>query len=236
MAKSKKYRCLNFGNCDKAGKKEQFEIPEGGEMKCPECGSEMIQEVKASNTMMIAIIVAAIVALAVAAFALTRGGEKEEAAQEAETTEIVEEATAAEDSVAAAEAARQQAVADSIAAAEAEAAAIAEAKAKEDSIKAAEEAAKAKGAAPAAPSNYLTNARCEYGLYTGPAVNGKPGGGLGTIKVQGNHTIDLRNARKETIDITNGDTILKAKFSDGRLVSGLVKFANGQAKQFNIGI
>lgn len=237
MAKIKKYRCLNFGNCEKAGKKEQFEIPEGGEMKCPECGSEMIQEVKSSNGMMIAIIVAAVVALAVAAFALLRGSDKEEKVQEEETTEIVEEATvAAEDSVQAAEAAARQAKEDSIAAAAAAAAAEAEAKAKEDSIKAAEEAAKAKGKTPAVPSNYLTNARCEYGLYTGPAVNGKPGGGLGTIKVQGSHSINLNNARKETIDITTGDTILNAKFADGRLVSGLVRFANGQARQFNVGV
>lgn len=237
MAKIKKYRCLNFGNCEKAGKKEQFEIPEGGEMKCPECGSEMIQEVKASNGMMIAIIVAAVVALAVAAIALFRGSEKEEEPQLEETTEVVEEATdAAEDSIKAAEAAARQAKADSIAAVEAAAAAEAEAKAKEDSIKAAEEAAKAKGKTPSAPSNYLTNARCEYGLYTGPAVNGKPGGGLGTIKVQGSHSINLNNARKETIAITTGDTILNAKFTDGRLVSGLVKFANGQARQFNVGV
>ncbi len=237
MAKIKKYRCLNFGHCDKAGKKEQFEIPEGGEMKCPECGSEMIQEVKSSNGMMIAIIVAAVVALAVAAVALLRSSDKEEKVQEEETTEIVEEATvAAEDSVQAAEAAARQAKEDSIAAAAAAAAAEAEAKAKEDSIKAAEEAAKANGKKPVAPSNYLTNARCEYGLYTGPAVNGKPGGGLGTIKVQGSHSINLNNARKETIDITTGDTILNAKFADGRLVSGLEKFANGQARQFNVGV
>ena len=236
MAKAKKYRCLNFGNCDKAGKKEQFEIPEGGELKCPECGSEMIQEVKASNTMMIAIIVAAVVAIAVAAFALTRGSDNEEApAQEPVVEEVVEEAPATDqavDSTATAEAARQQAIADSIAAAEAEALA----KAREDSVKAAEEAAKAKGNTPAAPSNYLTNARCQYGLYTGPAVNGKPGGGLGTVKVQGSHSIDLRHARKETIDVNSGDIILNAKFSDGRLVSGLVKFANGQARQFNAGV
>lgn len=241
MAKTKKYRCLNFGNCDKAGKKEQFEIPEGGEMKCPECGSEMIQEVKASNGMMIAIIVTAVIAIIVAAFAMFRGSEEateapaEEAVEEvveAPATDSIDVAQAEADAIAAAE----QAKADSIAAAEAEALALAEAKAKADSIAKAEADAKAKNAKPAAPSNYLTNARCEYGLYTGPAVNGKPGGGLGTIKVQGNHTIDLQNARKETINITNGDLILKAKYTDGRLVSGLVKFANGQAKQFNIGI
>ncbi len=113
---------------------------------------------------------------------------------------------------------------------------MAEAQAKADSIAKAEAEAKAKNAKAPAAANYLTNARCEYGLYTGPAVNGKPGGGLGTIKVQGNHTIDLQNARKETIDIASGDVILKAKYTDGRLVSGLVKFANGQAKHFNIGI
>ncbi len=233
MANIKKYRCLNFGNCEKAGKKEVFEIPEGGEMKCPECGSEMIQEVKSSGKGMIAIVVIAVIAVAGLIFAFF-GPEKEAAPEPTpkpggDPVEVVDDSD--ETSVDSAEVARQKALADSVAKAREDSIAKAKAKAEADSI------AKAKdGEKVGKPANYLTNARCEYGLYTGPAVNGKPGGGLGTIKVRGNHTINLRNARKETIAITNGDIIEKAKFSDGRLVSGVVMFANGQARQFNIGI
>lgn len=222
MAKIKKYRCLNFGNCEKAGKKEQFEIPEGGEMKCPECGSEMIQEVKTSNGMMIAIIVAAVVALAVAAVALLRGSDKEEEAQPEPPVVVVDEGTDAADS---GQVKVEQGGDTTIVVEE-------PVTTGPDTISPDKDPENG----PSTPSNYLTNARCEYGLYTGPAVNGKPGGGLGTIKVQGSHSINLNNARKEIIDIKTGDTILNAKFADGRLVSGLVKFANGQARQFNVGV
>jgi len=60
----KKYKCMNIGNCDYANKPTEFEIAEGEELKCPECGSEMIIEVKKNPILMyIAIAVGALLVL-----------------------------------------------------------------------------------------------------------------------------------------------------------------------------
>ncbi len=235
MAKNKEYRCMNIGNCDKANNKEKFSIPEGEDLKCPECGSEMIQEVKGGGFPMwiVGVIAVAIIAAGAVIFwpkgenkATTPDGtevfvddedddedynETEEAEDDGEETDETDEV--APDTV------YVQTVVQSTDTVVVE---------RVDTVE------KVVTKTVEATSNHLNNYNLGWGLYTGPAQAGKPHG-TGEVKVTKSYTIDLKSGGK-TIDVNNGDKIISARFREGKLVGGTVKYANGNTKPFNIGV
>lgn len=86
------------------------------------------------------------------------------------------------------------------------------------------------------PTNYLTDYRLPFGLYTGPASNGVPDGIKGEITVTQPYEIDLKTSDGATLKVSKGDKIVNAKFRDGKLVQGYLKRKNGEGKDFIIGI
>lgn len=82
---------------------------------------------------------------------------------------------------------------------------------------------------------YLANYSLPFGSYSGPAAGGVPDGPGGEIAVTRSYSIDLKNGG-ETLRVERGDKIVNCKFRNGQLVQGFLKRANGEGKNFNIGI
>ena len=226
MAKNKEYRCLNVGNCDKATKKEKFSIPEGEDLKCPECGSEMVQEVKGGGlpVWLIAVIAVVVIGAGVIAF-MPKSGEKAET--EEPTVEQIEEEE--EDYTETDEPeddgnGEDEVVPDTVFVQTTDTVVLE----RVDTVE------KVVTKTVTAQSNHLTNYNLGWGLYTGPAQSGKPHG-TGEVKVTKSYSIDLKSGGK-TIDVNNGDRITSARFKEGKLVGGTVVFSNGTTKKFNIGV
>lgn len=66
-----------------------------------------------------------------------------------------------------------------------------------------------------------------WGRYDGPMAGGKPHGFGGTITVSGYHSIDLKKASGETVEVNRGDKIMNVKIENGRLRQGEIHFADG---------
>lgn len=224
MAKQKQYRCLNVGNCDKANKKEKFTIPEGEDLKCPSCGMEMLQEVKGGGLPAWALALVAVAVIAVGVFLfLPKGGESVEPTEPVETEEVDEvddEETEEPENYGNDE---EEMVPDTVVVVETDTVTVE----KVDTVVVEKEKT-------VVVSNSLTNYNLGWGLYTGEGKSGKPHG-VGDVKVTKSYSIDLKSGGK-TIDVNSGDRIVRAKFDNGKLVRGTVKFANGTTKAFNIGV
>lgn len=82
---------------------------------------------------------------------------------------------------------------------------------------------------------YVRNYSLPYGTYTGPATNGLPDGLNGEVKVTKGFNLDLKSGGA-TLRLEPGDRIVNCKFRNGKLVQGFLKRANGEGKNFNIGI
>ena len=212
MAKPKQYRCLNVGNCDKANNKEKFSIPEGEDLKCPECGQNMLQEVKGGlPAWVFALVAVAVIAIAAIVF-WPKGGESATPTDPQETEQVEDGEDEAYDEPEEPEddgSDENEAVADTVIV-------VVE---KEKTV---------------VVNSGLTNYNLGWGLYTGEGKSGKPHG-VGDVKVTKSYSIDLKSGGK-TIDVNNGDRIIKAKFDNGNLVRGTVKFSDGTTKSFNIGV
>lgn len=74
-----------------------------------------------------------------------------------------------------------------------------------------------------------------WGLYEGPKQGGKPHGIGGEIVVTQSFSIDLKKMTGEKLSLRRGDTIVNTKFKEGRLISGVVHYADGRQESFNIG-
>lgn len=224
MANNKKYRCLNYGNCNNADSKKVFEIPEGEDLKCPECGNEMLQEVKKGlNWVLILTAVIAIAAIGGVVYYLTSDKSGIPANTDDPTTvvdyaeedqnEIDENIDYPED--------EEEIVPDTVVVTDTVTVT------KTDTV---EKVVKQT----VVVNNSLNNYNLGWGLYTGQASNGKPDG-IGDIKVTKTYSIDLKSGGK-TITVNSGDQIVNAKFENGKLVRGTVKFTDGTTKYFNIGV
>lgn len=224
MANNKKYRCLNYGNCNNADSKKVFEIPEGEDLKCPECGNEMLQEVKKGlNWVLILTAVIAIAAIGGVVYYLTSDKSGIPANTDDPTTvvdyaeedqnEIDENIDYPED--------EEEIVPDTVVVTDTDTVTVT------DTV---EKVVKQT----VVVNNSLNNYNLGWGLYTGQASNGKPDG-IGDIKVTKTYTIDLKSGGK-TITVNSGDQIVNAKFENGKLVRGTVKFTDGTTKYFNIGV
>lgn len=66
-----------------------------------------------------------------------------------------------------------------------------------------------------------------WGNYSGPMSGGKPHGFGGTITVTKSHTIDLKKASGETVQVNRGDKIMNVKMENGKLRQGEIHFSNG---------
>lgn len=67
-----------------------------------------------------------------------------------------------------------------------------------------------------------------WGTYSGPmSGGGKPHGFGGTITVKASHTIDLKKASGETVQVNPGDKIVSVKMENGQLRQGEIHFSNG---------
>lgn len=83
--------------------------------------------------------------------------------------------------------------------------------------------------------SYVKNYSLSYGSYTGPATNGIPDGINGEVKVTRGFNLDLKSGGA-TLRLEPGDRIVNCKFRNGKIVQGFLKRANGEGKNFNIGI
>ncbi|MYM11805.1 hypothetical protein [Muribaculum intestinale] len=224
MANVKKYRCMNVGNCKTANENKTFEIADGADKVCPDCKKDMIVEVKGGSKGLIfgGIAAGVVAAVAIGLFSTGVFSGKSDVAESvavADTTVVVEETPVQ--------------TTDSVTVNEAE---------KTDTAVVVEEPAAEPQAAPAtdkevkqpAVSNYLNGYALPYGLYTGPAKNGRPHGPNGDIKVTKSYTLDLHNGN--SLQLNPGDKISRCKFVDGKLSSGMLERPDKTAKQINIGV
>ncbi|WP_278743782.1 hypothetical protein [Muribaculum intestinale] len=220
MANVKKYRCMNVGNCKTANENKTFEIADGADKVCPDCKKDMIVEVKGGSKIFLYCGIAAGVVAAVVGISVFSGkSDVAEPVAVADTTVVVEETPV-------------QTI-DSVTVNEAE---------KTDTAVVVEEPVAEPQAAPAtdkevkqpAASNYLNGYALPYGLYTGPAKNGRPHGPNGDIKVTKSYTLDLHNGN--SLQLNPGDKISRCKFVDGKLSSGMLERPDKTAKQINIGV
>ena len=89
-------KCINFGNCVKADRKEIIELGFTEDFVCPECESDLIEEAKPASAPVgkilgIVAVVALLGGLGFGAFKLFSGGEKKEKVAEADKTVQSEE-------------------------------------------------------------------------------------------------------------------------------------------------
>ncbi len=70
----------------------------------------------------------------------------------------------------------------------------------------------------------------DWGTYDGPMAGGVPHGFGGSITVSSSHTIDLKKASGETVQVSRGDKIMNVKMDNGRLRQGEIHFADGTRK------
>lgn len=215
----KKFKCMNIGNCDLANTGEVFEIAEGEQEICPKCGSTMIVEAKGGiPTKLVAAIggVAALAAVIGGIAYFSGGSETPTPAAPATDTALVVRVDS--DSIKKGEAAALQAKEDSAKAAkEAEYAAQGKDDKKEGKDDEVDKPIKLQ------PTSYNLG----YGRYEGPMSGGKPHGFGGSITVTSRHTIDLKKASGETVEVGPGDKIMNVKMENGRLRQGEIHFADG---------
>ena len=74
-----------------------------------------------------------------------------------------------------------------------------------------------------------------YGVYEGKIENGKPSGMGGQIRFTRSHTIDLKKASGETVEVYPGDVMVNVKMKDGRLIQGQLKRTDGSQRWIIIG-
>lgn len=74
-----------------------------------------------------------------------------------------------------------------------------------------------------------------WGIYNGPMQNGQPHGIGGEVIVKQTYTIDLKKMSGEKKYLNRGDKIVSGKFKNGRLVGGMIHYADGRQESFNIG-
>ena len=85
-----------------------------------------------------------------------------------------------------------------------------------------------------AASNYLNGYALPYGLYTGPAKNGRPHGPNGDIKVTKSYTLDLHNGN--SLQLNPGDKIFAVSLSTANFPPVCFERPDKTAKQINIGV
>lgn len=70
--------------------------------------------------------------------------------------------------------------------------------------------------------------------YSGPTQGGVPHGVGGSLKITQSYSIDLKDGRGSTLEVSAGETIENTKFENGRLRAGELHRADGTRKWFNI--
>lgn len=215
---------MNVGNCQTANENKTFEIADGADKVCPDCKKDMIVEVKGGSKGLLFGGIAAGVVAAVAVVLFSTGvfpGKSDSNTDSTDSTKVTEEVVVetpqqGTDSVTVEEATTEQT----------------------DSAKVVEESdpepQPPTPPTPSTPSNYLTGYALPYGLYTGPAMNGRPHGPNGDIKVTKSYTLNLQNGN--SLQLNPGDKISRCKFVNGKLASGMLERPDQTAKQINIGV
>ncbi|MCM1504365.1 MAG: hypothetical protein NC127_04125 [Muribaculum sp.] len=233
MAKEKKYRCLNFGNCDTADKKKDFTIPEGEDLKCPDCGSEMIEEVKGGGFPMWIVGVIAVAIIAAGAVIFWPKGENKATTPDPEGTEFVDDEE--DGGYNETEEPEDDGNGEDEVVSEPDTVFVETVVQTTDTVVVERvDTVEKVVTKEVSSSNHLNNYNLGWGLYTGPSKAGKPHG-TGEVTVTKSYSIDLKSGGK-TIEVGNGDKIISARFKEGKLVGGTVKFANGTTKKFDIGV
>ena len=74
-----------------------------------------------------------------------------------------------------------------------------------------------------------------YAVYEGPIRNGKPHGIGGTLRFTRSHSIDLKKATCDILDVESGDRMINVKMDMGRLIQGQLKRTDGSQKWVIIG-
>lgn len=215
---------MNVGNCQTANENKTFEIADGADKVCPDCKKDMIVEVKGgSKGLLFGGIAAGVVAVAVILFITgVFPGKSDSNTDSTDSTKVTEEVVVetpqqGTDSVTVDDGATPKQT-DS-----------AEVEKKPDP-----KPQPPTPPTPSTPSNYLTGYALPYGLYTGPAMNGRPHGPNGDIKVTKSYTLNLQNGN--SLQLNPGDKISRCKFVNGKLASGMLERPDQTAKQINIGV
>lgn len=232
MALSKKYRCLNVGNCETANQNKVFEIAEGTEPVCPDCGKNMLVEVKGKKPVTLILVVLALVAVAGVVAYSVLGGSKEKETKEAVADQIdivpsenipgdsAKEATPEIVSEVVEPTVEQTNISD---------------KSEAQNIGSATKNSNVSSEKPKANPKSLDGYSLGWGRYSGPASNGKPDGLGGEIVVTGHHTLDLHDGGK-TIEFSPGDKITRVKIKDGKLLQGLLTRPDNSSRHFSVGV
>lgn len=209
----KRYKCMNFGACQKADQGTIIEINAletiGETPECPYCHQHTLEEQveKPTNWKLIGGIAAAVAVLGGgAAFMFTGGGEANEPIQKLPPAEVVD--TPKVDSVK---------VAKEVPVAKPETEKPDVKQTETDKIPPRTSEPKPQ------PKNYNMG----WGVYEGPMNGGKPNGFGGSIIVRSNYSIDLKKASGETVEIGPGDKIMNVKMENGRMRQGEIHFADG---------
>lgn len=224
MALSKKYRCLNVGNCETANQNKVFEIQEGTDPVCPDCGKNMLVEVKGKKPVMLIVTILALVGAAVACFCIW-GLDKEVEKTDTENSETVavtaDSAATEEPAIVEPTAPEPVAVDEPV---------VEQAKAAGETTNVSKQAN-----TPAAPKTSVEGYNLGWGRYSGPAKNGKPDGLGGEITVTRSYTLDLHDGGN-TIEFAPGDKITRVKIKDGKLLQGLLTRPDNSSRHFSAGV
>lgn len=218
----KRFKCINFGACAKADSGEVIEIDAvetlGGIPECPHCHQHTLEEIvkKPFPTKLVAGVVAGILVLGGIGFGVTSmlgGGSDGKTDGEVTPTDTaivqndtIETGNKAKEKVKTTEQQEQKAEK--------------EITKKESDDKGPETTPKPE------PTTYNMG----WGTYDGPMSGGVPHGFGGSITVRGSHTIDLKKASGETVQVSRGDVIMNVKMENGRLRQGEIHFADGTRK------
>ena len=207
----KRYKCMNFGACTKADSGEIIEIDAmetiGGAPDCPHCHQHTLEEiiVKPTNWKLYAGIAAAVAVLGIGVGVALSGGDEQKTS--GNDTAVVD--TIKKDTTVVAKPGTLNPTD------------VKEPKAEESGPD------NGKDKTPQPPKPQPTTYNMGWGTYDGPMPDGKPNGFGGTITVRSSHSIDLKKASGETVEVGPGDRIEQVKMDNGRLRQGEIHFADG---------
>mgnify|MGYP004545017787 CR=1 FL=1 len=221
MAKTKTYKCTNYGICTEAEKETIFQETDieevDGKFVCPKCGQELeeIKQKPGVNWKLVVIIAAVLVAAGGAVYlscfkGKSNGGNDPQSGIDtsigptpvdtpkvnpADTPKVSGQQIDSSDTI------TPPPVIDP---------------------------------KPEQQPQVATSYNLGWGTYDGPMHNGKPNG-TGVIIVTKTYNIDLKDMSSRKVTVTKGDIIKEAYFKNGKLISGYIHYANKEAERILIG-
>jgi len=242
MAKTKTYKCTNYGICTEAEKETIFQETDieevDGKFVCPKCGQELeeIKQKPGVNWKLIVIILVAIVIATTTFFIIKQssGSKNDKDRRNQEIADSLRRDSLRRDSLRI-DSIKKTAIRDSQMIDSLKGASIIDSlmidslrraaikdSLRIDSLK--------RLSQKKAPAKYSLG----WGIYEGQMQNGKPNG-TGVVTVTKTYYIDLKDMPSRKVTVTKGDIIKEAYFKNGKLISGYIHYANKEAERILIG-